>query len=56
VLVPIELYRKMEDMLTPRLVSPHLVYPEDAERFHMEMITVGQSEENSADVPCLASF
>ena len=45
VLVPIELYRKMEDMFTPRLVSPHLVHPEDAARFHMEMTTVGQSEE-----------
>lgn len=37
VLVPIELYRKTERMLSPHLVSPRLVRPEDAERFRLEM-------------------
>jgi prevent-host-death family protein len=37
VLVPIELYRRTERMLSPQLLSPRLVRPEDAERFRMEV-------------------
>lgn len=37
VLVPIELYRRTEQMLTARIMSPRLVHPEDAETFRMEM-------------------
>ena len=37
VLVPIELYRATERMLSPQLLSPRLVRPEDAERFRMQV-------------------
>lgn len=37
VIVPIELYRKTERMLSPQLLSPRLVRPEDAEKFRLEM-------------------
>ena len=37
VLVPIELYRRMERQVAHRLASPRLVRPEDAARFEMSM-------------------
>ncbi len=40
VLLPIELYRKLESEWGHRLVSPRLAHPEDAERFTMEMTVV----------------
>lgn len=40
VLVPIELYRRTEQMRVPRIPSPRLVHPEDAEKFRMEMTVV----------------
>lgn len=43
VLVPIELYRKTEQMLSPHLLSPRLVRPEDAARFRMEVTAVRRS-------------
>ena len=48
VLVPIELYRRMEARLTYRVVSPRLVHPEDASRFVMEM-TVSQPAQDEPD-------
>lgn len=47
VLVPIELYRKMEGRLAHRLVSPRLVDPKDAEKFRMKMAVVEPSRDNS---------
>lgn len=44
VLVPIELYRKTERMLSPHLLSPRLVRPEDAERFRLEMTVLSPSQ------------
>lgn len=44
VLVPIELYRKTERMLSPRLPSPRLVHPEDAKRFRLEMTVLAPQE------------
>lgn len=44
VLVPIELYRKTEQMRTPHLLSPRLVRPEDAEKFRMEVTVVRRSK------------
>ncbi|MGH7862520.1 MAG: type II toxin-antitoxin system Phd/YefM family antitoxin [Candidatus Dormibacteraceae bacterium] len=43
VLVPIELYWTMERHMVPRVVSPHLVRPEDAGRFQMHMTVVDPS-------------
>ncbi len=43
VLVPMELYRKMESLLARRIVSPRLVHPEDAAKFPMEMTVVEPS-------------
>ncbi len=40
VLVPIELYRKLERGWAPRVVIPRLVHPEDAERFKMAMTII----------------
>ena len=40
VLIPIELYRKMERQITYRFASPRLVHPEDAAHFRMEMSIV----------------
>jgi prevent-host-death family protein len=37
VLVPIELYRKMEQQLASRIMSPRLVHREDAEKFRIEL-------------------
>ena len=42
VLVPIELYRRMEERLVHRMMSPHLVNPEDAPRFAMTMAVEGE--------------
>lgn len=43
VLVPIELYRRTEQMLSPHLLSPRLARPEDAEKFRMEVTVVPPS-------------
>ncbi len=43
VLVPIELYRRTERMLSPHLLSPRLVRPEDAEKFRMEVTVVSST-------------
>ncbi len=40
VLVPVELYRRLESVLGNRIVSPRLAHPEDAERFKMAMTVV----------------
>jgi prevent-host-death family protein len=40
VLVPIELYRKMESSLTRHIASPQLVNPKDAEHFKMTVTTI----------------
>lgn len=45
VLVPIELYRKLESLLAHRIVSPRLVRPEDAAKFRMEVTIIEPSEE-----------
>jgi prevent-host-death family protein len=45
VLVPIELYRQMEARLSPRVISPRLVRPEQAERFQMTMAVLDQPAE-----------
>lgn len=45
VLVPIELYRRMEQLLAPRLSSPRLVQPSDAERFRLDLTIVDNTEE-----------
>jgi prevent-host-death family protein len=37
VLVPIELYRKMERLVVRQIASPRLVNPDDAKRLRMEM-------------------
>lgn len=37
VIVPIELYRSMERLLSPRMPSIHLVRPEDVEKLRMEI-------------------
>jgi len=51
VLIPIELYRKMEKQITYRFASPRLVHPEDAAHFRMEMSTIEPSGVTSdADV------
>src|SRR5919201_732903 len=48
VLVPIELYRKLESGLSHRIVSPRLVDPEDAERFKMAMTVIGSPRRRRA--------
>jgi prevent-host-death family protein len=51
VLVPIELYRKLESGLSHQIVSPRLVHPEDAERFKMAMSVIeSPGEQTGADV------
>lgn len=37
VLVPVELYRTMENLMARRIVSPRLVHLEDASQFKMEI-------------------
>lgn len=44
VLVPIELYRRMEGLIAPRLSSPRLVYPDDARHFEMQMTIIDSSK------------
>lgn len=48
VLVPIDLYREMEQRLAHRVVSPRLARPEDAEQFAMTMTVVPESGERDA--------
>lgn len=48
VLLPIELYRTMERRLMPRIVSPHLVNPDDAVRFQMQ-VTVADAPTGASD-------
>jgi prevent-host-death family protein len=48
VLVPIELYRQTQRMLSLHLLSPRLVRPEDAEKFRMEMTVFGSSRRRRA--------
>ncbi len=40
VLLPIELYRSLENRLMPLLASPQLVHSEDADKFRMQMSNV----------------
>ena len=47
VLLPIELDRRLEQQLTPKIVSPRLARPEDADRFRMEMEVVSTASEMS---------
>lgn len=42
VLLPIELYRALENHRIPGIVSPHLVHPDDAAKFHMAMTRTDQ--------------
>lgn len=44
VLVPIELYRRMESHAPRKIVSPRLVRPQDAAQFEMEMTEIEPSE------------
>ncbi len=44
VLVPIELYRRTEQMLSPHFLSPRLARPEDAERFRMNVTVLRRSK------------
>ncbi|MBI4318236.1 MAG: type II toxin-antitoxin system Phd/YefM family antitoxin [Chloroflexi bacterium] len=46
VLVPIELYRRMERLATHRIVSPRLVHPEDAAKFRLNMTVLEPSRED----------
>lgn len=45
VLMPVELYRKMESLIARRIASPRLVHPEDAEHFQVEMTVVDPMQE-----------
>ncbi len=47
VLVPIELYRRLERCLEHTIASPRLAHPEDIERFRMEMSVVESAEDRS---------
>ena len=49
VLVPVELYRKMEGLLAHRMPSPRLVQPEDAAKFQMKMSVVERGSEERPD-------
>lgn len=44
VIVPIELYRSMERLLSPRMPSVRLAHPEDAEKFRMEITILPQQK------------
>lgn len=46
--VPIELYRKMERLIAPRIASPRLARPEDAARFRLEMTLIGSGPDEHA--------
>ena len=50
VLLPIELYRSLENRLMPRLASPHLFHSEDADKFRMQM-SVSDPPSESSDAP-----
>jgi prevent-host-death family protein len=47
VLLPIELYRRLEQQLAPKIMSPRLARPEDADRLRMEMEVVSTAPEMS---------
>ena len=49
VLVPIELYRRMERLIAHRIASPRLVHPEDAAQFRMQMTVVEPSSQQESD-------
>ena len=44
VLVPIELYRKMERLGAPRMASPRLARAEDAARFSVQMTIIDEQQ------------
>lgn len=44
VLVPIELYRRMERLAAPRMASPRLAHAEDAARFRMQMTIIDEHD------------
>ena len=48
VLVPIEVYRAMENDRLPRIVSPHLVDPRDAAKFSVKL-TIMEAPAGSSD-------
>lgn len=50
VLVPIELYRKMESRIAHRIASPRLVHPEDAAKFRMEMTPIEPPKKSDAGI------
>lgn len=47
VLLPIELYRRLEQHLAPKIVSPRLARPEDSDQFRMEMEVLSARRETS---------
>jgi prevent-host-death family protein len=47
VLLPIELYRRVEQQLAPKILSPRLARPEDVDRFRMEIEVVSAASETS---------
>jgi prevent-host-death family protein len=49
VLVPIELYREMEQGRVHRVLSPRFVNPEDAAQFRMEMTVIDEEPEEPTD-------
>jgi len=51
VIVPIELYRRTERMLSPQLLSPRLVRPEDAEKFRMDVTVVTTTQRRRSSRP-----
>jgi prevent-host-death family protein len=44
VIVPIELYRSMERLLSPRMPSVRLARPEDAEKFRMQVTVLPEQK------------
>jgi len=50
ILLPIDLYRSLENRLMPRLTSPHLVHSEGADKFRMQM-SIGEPPSESPDAP-----
>jgi PHD/YefM family antitoxin component YafN of YafNO toxin-antitoxin module len=47
VLLPIELYPRVEQQLAPKILSPRLARPEDVDRFRMEIEVVSAASETS---------
>lgn len=45
VLIPVELYRRLESLMALKIVSPRLARPEDAAHFKMQMTVVETSQE-----------